>query len=83
MPSVQRLLLTLRDVMHMTSLPKSTIYEMVEEGSFPRPVLVRQTKRTKRWRRVDVEYFIASLPLERKGPDEPPTARRKSHQEGG
>ena len=56
----ESMLLTLRQVCEMTKMSKSTIYRKVAEGTFPRAI--RLGPRTVRWRRWEVEGWIASRP---------------------
>ena len=53
-------LLRIEEVEVMTGLAKSTIYRLVKEGSFPRPV--RVGKRAVRWREWEVREWIRSRP---------------------
>lgn len=53
-------LLTLRQVMQMTGLGKSCIYELMAQGKFPRPV--RVGNRAVRWVEHEVLEYIGSRP---------------------
>jgi predicted DNA-binding transcriptional regulator AlpA len=67
---VERLLLSINDVEHMTALTRSRIYELMGEGLFPRPVVI--PKNTKRWKYLDVVHFVDNLPREQPpGPSNP------------
>jgi prophage regulatory protein len=52
--------LRMRAVTHMTGLGRSTIYRMVAENRFPRPV--RLAKRAVAWRRADLERWSGERP---------------------
>ena len=56
----ESMLMTLRQVRAMTAMGKSTVYRKVDDGTFPRPI--RLGPRTVRWRRWEVEGWIASRP---------------------
>ena len=58
-------LLTLRDVLHMTALSRSSVYALMAESRFPKPL--RIGSRAVRWVEQEVLDFIASRP--RGGPD--------------
>ena len=53
-------LLTLRQVMKMTGLGKSSIYKLMSQGQFPRPV--RVGNRAVRWVEHEVWAYICSRP---------------------
>ena len=53
-------LLTLRDVIAMTSLSRSAIYALMAESHFPKPI--RIGTRAVRWLEQEVLDFIASRP---------------------
>lgn len=63
-------LLTLKDVEDITSLSKTTIYEMVKAGNFPQPV--KLGPRSTRWYESEVLAHIEALP---RGVDIDPMAR--------
>jgi prophage regulatory protein len=54
------MLLRLNTVIHMTGLGRSTIYRLMAEDKFPRPV--RIAKRAVAWRRGDLERWSAARP---------------------
>ena len=54
-------ILRLRDVVAWTGLSRSTLYAMIAEGSFPRPVLLG--KRAVGWRETDVSAWLGNLKL--------------------
>ncbi len=49
-------LMPFREVSAVTSIGKATIYALIKEGSFPRPVAV--TKRRVAWKHVDVLHWL-------------------------
>ena len=53
-------LLTIRDVCTIARIPRTTVYNAINEGMFPRPVRVRS--KTIRWRARDIEKWLADLP---------------------
>jgi len=53
-------LLTLRDVMRMTTLSRSAVYAMMAAARFPKPI--RIGARAVRWVEREVLDFIASRP---------------------
>ena len=60
-------LLTLRDVLHMTGLSRSAVYELMTQSRFPKPI--RIGRRAVRWVEQEMLDFIASRP--RGGSDRP------------
>ena len=56
-------LITLHDVMEMTGLSRSCIYDLMTRGRFPRPV--RVTDHAVRWIYAEVQAFVASRPRAR------------------
>jgi len=60
-------LLTLREVMAATALSRSTVYALMAESRFPKPI--RISSRAVRWVEQEVLDFIASRP--RGGSDRP------------
>ena len=60
-------LLTLRDVTALTALSRSTVYVMMAESWFPKPI--RIGNRAVRWVEQEMLDFIASRP--RGGSDRP------------
>lgn len=49
-----------REVEKLTGLSRSTLYEQMAKGRFPRPV--RLTQRAVAWRAEDVAEWLASRP---------------------
>ena len=62
-------LLRRREVEIITGLSRSSIYRLMKEGDFPRPVRVGPT--AVRWRESDIEAWMKSRP-EAKGDADPP-----------
>ncbi len=63
-------LLRRRQVEEITGLARSTIYRLMEQGAFPRPVRVGPS--AVRWRESDITQWMASRPTaggERDHPD--------------
>ena len=58
---VVAVLLRLRAVMHVTGLSRSTLYRLIADGQFPRPV--RLGPRAVAWRRSDVEAWSEARPV--------------------
>ena len=56
-------LLTCKDVVAQTKLSRSTIYRLVRDGSFPKPV--RVGPRGKRWRESDIRAWLGELGFDR------------------
>jgi prophage regulatory protein len=54
------MLVRLNTVIRMTGLGRSTIYRLMAEDKFPRPV--RIAKRAVAWRRIDLELWSAGRP---------------------
>lgn len=52
--------LHIQKVIELTSLSKSTIYRLIKENQFPRPVKI--AARRVGWRPADIDAFIASPP---------------------
>ncbi|WP_437557319.1 helix-turn-helix transcriptional regulator [Acidithiobacillus sulfuriphilus] len=48
----------IRELQEMTGLPKSSIYRLVREGRFPRPVKLGQ--RASGWRKSEIDQWAAS-----------------------
>lgn len=61
-----RQLLRREDVLAMVGLSTSTLYRLMNEGAFPRPVAV--APRRVAWRREDVVEWIGSRPRAEKHP---------------
>ncbi|RVH49316.1 helix-turn-helix transcriptional regulator [Sinorhizobium meliloti] len=53
-------LLTLREVMSLTSLGSSTIYRRMKTGKFPKPK--RLSEACVRWRESEIEKWMCELP---------------------
>jgi prophage regulatory protein len=53
--------LRLPSVMRVTGLGRSTIYRLMAEGQFPRPVLL--ASRAVAWRRADIDGWTATRPV--------------------
>jgi len=51
-------LIGLKDVMKRTTLPKSTLYKWVAQGTFPKPIKLGE--RRVAWIELEVEDWIAS-----------------------
>jgi prophage regulatory protein len=58
---VVAVLLRLRAVMHVTGLSRSTLYRLISDGQFPRPV--RLGARAVAWRRSDVDAWSEARPV--------------------
>ena len=58
--TVERLL-SLREVQTQTGIARPTIYRMMGQGAFPRPVKIGP--RAVRWKASDIESWIASRPV--------------------
>jgi predicted DNA-binding transcriptional regulator AlpA len=54
------LLLDVSDVVAITRLSRSKVYELAKCNSFPRPVVIPGT-RSARWLRADIEAWAAGL----------------------
>jgi predicted DNA-binding transcriptional regulator AlpA len=63
---IQAALLTVSEVGKLVSLSRATIYVNMREGTFPRPVEIPGV-RSSRWRRSDVEAWLAALQLQATG----------------
>ena len=64
-------LLRRRQVEEITSMSRSSIYRLMQEGEFPRPVKVGSA--AVRWRSSDITEWLESRPVAR-GEFEPPKA---------
>jgi prophage regulatory protein len=53
--------LRLPDVMRVTRLGRSTIYRLVADGTFPKPVQL--APRAVAWRREDIDGWTATRPV--------------------
>ena len=51
-------LLTLAEVKELTGLGRSAVYDNMARGDFPKPLKIGM--RAVRWRRTEIEEFIAS-----------------------
>lgn len=58
---VVAVLLRLRAVMHVTGLSRSTLYRLIADEQFPRPV--RLGPRAVAWRRSDVDAWSEARPV--------------------
>ena len=61
-------LLTDQQVIQITNIPRSTMYELMKRGSFPRQVslinpLTKKRNSKSLWRLSDVQDWIRSLPI--------------------
>ena len=54
-------LLRRRDVEELTGLSRASVYRLISEGEFPRPVRVSAT--AVRWKASDIAAWIRSRPL--------------------
>ena len=54
-------MLRIADVLEVVGIGRSTLYKMVADGRFPRPV--RVGLRASRWRQSDIQQWMDSLPL--------------------
>ena len=54
-------LMRLEEVLEVCKLSKSTLYQLMSQGLFPRPVLVGA--RAVRWRESEVIAWLAARPL--------------------
>ena len=69
-------LLTRRDLEALLRVSRSVVYRRVADGSLPPPIYLGTT--TPRWRRADVEAFVANAPTSPPpGRPLPPLKRRK------
>lgn len=60
---MQDRLLRRRDVERITGVSRSSIYRLMQEGEFPRPVRVGPG--AVRWKASDIEAWIESRPVAR------------------
>jgi len=58
-PGAPDALLAVAEVRRRTGLPRSSLYDAIRDGRFPKPL--RITARAVRWRESDVEAWIAAL----------------------
>ncbi|MDM3871818.1 AlpA family transcriptional regulator [Porticoccus sp. W117] len=54
-------LLRIKEVCSATGLPRSSVYEAIKKGAFPKPVQL--TQRSVAWRSNEVQEWIESRPL--------------------
>ena len=66
-------LLRLRDVQAIVGLSRSTIYEMMQKGLFPRQVLLG--RRAVAWWESEVNEWVASRPRTTQGSEQGPAKR--------
>ena len=66
-------LLRRREVERVTSMSRSAIYRLMQEGDFPRPVRVGPA--AVRWRQSDIAEWLESRPVAR-GEHDPQTGQR-------
>lgn len=59
--SIAPAFLRLPSVMRVTGLGRSTIYRLMADGQFPRPVQV--ASRAVAWRRSDIDTWTATRPV--------------------
>jgi len=52
-------ILRLPQVIKLTGIPRATIYHMMKDGDFPRPL--KLSKRNVGWKLADIESWIESL----------------------
>lgn len=52
-------LITLREVMHVTGLARSTIYKKIKDSNFPPPLKI--STGCVRWKEIDITNWILSL----------------------
>jgi len=50
-------LLTIKDIMGILKISRSTVYSLLDSNRFPRPV-IRLTKRLMRWKEKDIEQYL-------------------------
>ncbi|MDE2842365.1 MAG: AlpA family phage regulatory protein [Chloroflexota bacterium] len=54
-------MLRIADVLEVVGVSRSTLYKMIADGRFPRPMRVGQ--RAARWRQSDIQRWMDSLLL--------------------
>ena len=54
-------LLRRRDVERITGMSRASIYRLMQDGDFPRPVKIGST--AVRWKQSDIVAWIESLPV--------------------
>lgn len=62
--SAARRIVMLRDVLHRTSIPSSTLYEMIAMGDFPKPLMI--SPRLNAWIEGEVDAWIQARMDERR-----------------
>ena len=55
-------LLRRRDVERITGMSRASIYRLMQDGDFPRPVKIGAT--AVRWKESDIAAWIESLPVD-------------------
>ena len=60
MSVVEKRTLKREEVLGLVSLSSATVYRMMSQGEFPRPV--RVGRRAARWRSEEIEEWLASRP---------------------
>ena len=55
-------LLRLRDVERITGMSRASIYRLMQDGDFPRPVKIGST--AIKWKQSDIAAWIESLPVD-------------------
>lgn len=74
-------IIRLRELLRITGLSTSSVYRMMAEGTFPRPV--RLGKNSVGWRASDIQTWIASRPeVEDYQPPAPQPSRARSQNRG-
>ena len=53
------MLLTIKQVTNLTTLSKSTIYRLIQAGSFPRPAVI--SSRRVGWKQTDIDTYFQQL----------------------
>lgn len=61
--AVQKLLLRRREVLQLTGLKSTTLFELIRKGAFPGPVQL--AARCVAWRSGEVQAWIESRPIAR------------------
>jgi predicted DNA-binding transcriptional regulator AlpA len=56
-------LLTLATVMALCGMSKAAVYRAMDAGDFPRPVLLREGGRSKRWRSEEIRAWLMARGL--------------------
>ena len=62
MSELQRKVLTIKEVITVTGLGRSTIYRMIPEGEFPKQIKLSRGRVA--WRTADIEQWIDERPFE-------------------